>query len=137
MLSYRHAFHAGNHADVFKHLVLSLLVRALLHKDKPFFCLDTHAGAGRYALGSAMALKNREYETGISRLWNAADAPEAVREYLAAVRITNPGRDLRRYPGSPRIVRAFLRAGDRMSLCERHPGEFGGKQPGIAGVPFA
>jgi 23S rRNA (adenine2030-N6)-methyltransferase len=123
MLSYRHAFHAGIHADVFKHLVLTLLVRALLHKDKPFFYLDTHAGAGRYDLASEMARKNREYETGIARLWHESDPPEAVRDYLAAVRITNPGRELRRYPGSPRIVRPFLRPHDRMVLCELHPNE--------------
>ena len=123
MLSYRHAFHAGVHADVFKHLILSLLVRSLLHKDKPFFYLDTHAGAGRYNLGSEMARKNREYETGIGRLWNEASPPEAVRDYLAAVRAINPGRELRWYPGSPRIVRSFLRPRDRMVLCELHPNE--------------
>lgn len=121
MLSYRHAFHAGIHADVFKHLVLTLLVRSLLHKEKPFFYLDTHAGAGRYHLNSEMARKNREYESGISRLWNVENPPEAVREYLAAVRTTNPGDDLRVYPGSPRIVRPFLRERDRMALCELHP----------------
>jgi 23S rRNA (adenine2030-N6)-methyltransferase len=123
MLSYRHAFHAGNHADVFKHLVLTLLVRSLLHKDKPFFYLDTHAGAGRYNLNSEMARKNREYEGGIARLWNEPNPPEAVREYLAAVRTTNPGKELRWYPGSPRIVRHFLRPKDRMALCELHPTE--------------
>lgn len=123
MLSYRHAFHAGLHADVFKHLVLTLLVRALLAKEKPFFYLDTHAGPGRYHLGSDMALKNREFESGIARLWNLDGAPDAVRQYLAAVRVTNPGRELRWYPGSPRIVRPFLRARDRMTLCELHPTE--------------
>ena len=123
MLSYRHGFHAGLHADVFKHLVVSLAVRALLGKEKPFFYLDTHAGAGRYHLGSEMARKNREYETGIGRLWNEANPPPAVREYLALVRITNPGRELRWYPGSPRIVRPLLRPRDRMVLCERHPSE--------------
>jgi 23S rRNA (adenine2030-N6)-methyltransferase len=123
MLSYRHAFHAGNHADVFKHLVLTLTVRSLLHKEKPFFFLDTHAGAGRYKLDAEMARKNREYETGIGRLWHAANPPSAVAEYLAAVRTTNPGRDLRWYPGSPRIVRPFLREQDRMVLCELHPAE--------------
>jgi 23S rRNA (adenine2030-N6)-methyltransferase len=123
MLSYRHAFHAGIHADVFKHLVLSLLVRSLLGKDKPFFYLDTHAGAGRYNLNSEMARKTLEYETGIGRLWHEAEPPEAVREYLAAVRATNPGRELRWYPGSPRIVRPFLRPQDRMMLCELHPNE--------------
>ncbi|BBL73438.1 23S rRNA (adenine(2030)-N(6))-methyltransferase RlmJ [Methylomagnum ishizawai] len=123
MLSYRHAFHAGNHADVFKHLALCCLVRALLHKDKPFFYLDTHAGAGRYNLHAEMARKNREHETGISRLWDEPNPPAGVREYLDAVRATNPGRELRWYPGSPRIVRPWLRDPDRMALCELHPNE--------------
>ena len=123
MLSYRHAFHAGLHADVFKHLVLTLLVRALLNKEKPFFYLDTHAGAGRYNLNSEMAQKNREFETGIGRLWGEQHVPETVREYLAAVRTTNPGDRLHWYPGSPRIVRHFLRPKDRMILCELHPNE--------------
>lgn len=123
MLSYRHAFHAGNHADVFKHLVLSLLVHSLLRKEKAFFFLDTHAGAGRYPLKSEMALKNREFEGGIDRLWHAPRVPEAVSGYLDAVRTTNPGRELRWYPGSPRIARHFLRSQDRMVLCELHPRE--------------
>ena len=123
MLSYRHGFHAGHHADVFKHIVLTLLVRSLLHKEKPFFYLDTHAGAGRYPLQSAMARKNREYESGIVRLWGVEDAPGDVNEYLQAVRTTNPGDELQYYPGSPRIVRHFLRPKDRMVLCELHPNE--------------
>ncbi|HYE36717.1 23S rRNA (adenine(2030)-N(6))-methyltransferase RlmJ [Methylocaldum sp.] len=123
MLSYRHGFHAGNHADVFKHLVLTLLVRPLLNKEKPFFYLDTHAAAGRYDLGSAMARKNREYETGIGPLWKVKAAPEAVRDYFETVRAINSGDKLRFYPGSPRVVRHFLRPGDRMALSELHPNE--------------
>jgi len=123
MLSYRHAFHAGNHADVFKHLVLTLLVRALLKKEKPFFFLDTHAGAGRYRLDGEMASKHREYQSGISRLWNHDTPPEAVAAYLDAVRTTNPGRELRWYPGSPRLIRHALREQDRMVLCELHPND--------------
>lgn len=123
MLSYRHAFHAGIHADVFKHSILTLLVESLLQKDKPFFYLDTHAGPGRYHLDSAMARKNREYATGIGRLWQKDDPPGALRPYLDAVRAVNPGRQLRWYPGSPRIVRHFLRPHDRMFLHELHPTE--------------
>ncbi|CAI8886327.1 23S rRNA (adenine(2030)-N(6))-methyltransferase RlmJ [Methylocaldum szegediense] len=123
MLSYRHGFHAGNHADVFKHLVLTLLVCSLLRKEKPFFYLDTHAGAGRYDLGSAMARKNREYKTGIGLLWEVEDAPEAVQDYLETVRLLNPDGKLRFYPGSPRVVRHYLRSADRMLLCELHPNE--------------
>ena len=125
MLSYRHAYHAGNHADVFKHWVLTLLVRSLLNKDKPFFYLDTHAGAGRYHLSSEMARKNREFDTGIGRLWREPHLPEALRPYLDAVRVTNPGRDLQWYPGSPRMVRPHLRESDRMMLCELHPSDSG------------
>jgi 23S rRNA (adenine2030-N6)-methyltransferase len=120
MLSYRHGFHAGNFADVFKHVILSLLVRAQLRKDKPFCYLDTHAGAGRYELGSTMAQKNREFAGGISRLWRLAEVPEAVRVYLEAVQALNPAAELKTYPGSPRIVRHFLRPQDRMVLCELH-----------------
>lgn len=123
MLSYRHAFHAGNHADVFKHCVLGLVLRSLLRKDKPFVFIDTHAGAGRYRLDSDMAGKNREFESGIQRLWRLTDVPEAVQAYLAAVRTTNPGRELVWYPGSPRIARHFLRPQDRMALCELHPSD--------------
>jgi 23S rRNA (adenine2030-N6)-methyltransferase len=123
MLSYRHAFHAGHHADVFKHWVLSLLVRSLLNKDKPFFYLDTHSGAGRYRLDSAMAQKNREYATGIARLWGVEQVPEAIKDYMQVVRLLNPDDELRCYPGSPGIVRHFLRAFDRMFLCELHPTE--------------
>ncbi len=123
MLSYRHGFHAGNHADVFKHLVLTLLVRSLLNKEKPFFYLDTHSGAGSYNLESAMARKNREYETGITRLWGLEDVPDDVKEYLNIVQTVNPDHELRWYPGSPRIVRHYLRPKDRMILCELHPNE--------------
>lgn len=123
MLSYRHAFHAGNHADVLKHWVLSLIVRALLHKDKPFVFIDTHAGAGRYRLDSDWASQHREHETGIQRLWRSGNVPEALEPYLWAVRTTNPGRELLWYPGSPRIVRPFLRHQDRMVLCELHTSE--------------
>ena len=69
MLSYRHAFHAGNHADVLKHTVFVQLLRHLLQKDKPFWCIDTHAGAALHALDEGYALKNAEFESGISRLW--------------------------------------------------------------------
>ncbi|MGI9213478.1 MAG: 23S rRNA (adenine(2030)-N(6))-methyltransferase RlmJ [Methylococcaceae bacterium] len=123
MLSYRHGFHAGNHADVLKHVVLSLIVHALCAKDKPFFYLDTHSGAGRYDLESAVAQKNREYESGISRLLAHKPVHPVWEHYLAAVRAMNSGARLKIYPGSPRLVRQLIRPGDRMSLCERHPTE--------------
>lgn len=121
MLSYRHAFHAGNHADVFKHWVLVLLLEALRRKDKPFFVLDTHGGAGRYDLQAAMALKNAEFEGGVGRLWGSmADIP-SLAGYAKALQAGNPGGSLRWYPGSPRLIRHFLRTGDRLVATELHP----------------
>jgi 23S rRNA (adenine2030-N6)-methyltransferase len=118
MLSYRHLFHAGNFADVFKHALLTRLLIALSAKDKPFCYLDTHAGTGRYDLSHAWAQKAREYENGIARIWKAKDAPAALEPYLECVRELNPGRVLKLYPGSPLIARHFLRGTDRMVLAE-------------------
>ena len=118
MLAYRHLFHAGNFADVFKHALLAQLVLALGRKVKPFFCLDTHAGTGRYDLTHPWAQKNKEYHDGIARVWTRGDAPAALAPYLDAVRAENPDGKLRRYPGSPVIVRGLLRARDRMVLTE-------------------
>lgn len=118
MLSYRHLFHAGNFADVFKHALLARLLIALSAKDKPFLYLDTHAGIGRYDLTHAWAQKAREYEKGIARIWRSADAPALLLPYLEAVRACNPDGVLRFYPGSPIVARRLLRAGDRMVLIE-------------------
>ncbi|HRZ53800.1 MAG TPA: 23S rRNA (adenine(2030)-N(6))-methyltransferase RlmJ [Candidatus Contendobacter sp.] len=123
MLSYRHAFHAGNFADVFKHVLLVQLLRALHRKDKPFCVLDTHAGAGRYDLDSPPAQKNREFAGGIGRLWTQAGLSPELADYVAQVRAVNPGGPLQYYPGSPRLVRALLRPGDRLLLTELHPAE--------------
>jgi 23S rRNA (adenine2030-N6)-methyltransferase len=141
VLSYRHAFHAGNFADVFKHAVLALLVEALGQKPKPFFFLDTHAGAGRYDLASPRARSHPEFQDGIGRVWGrAAGAPPELAPYLEAVRALNPacsgGRaPLRFYPGSPRIARHLLRPGDRMALCELHPTDHGHLAAELAGDP--
>jgi 23S rRNA (adenine2030-N6)-methyltransferase len=124
---YRHAFHAGNFADVHKHIVLSIAVRSLLHTESPFCCLDSHAGAGRYDLHSTEALRNAEYQQGILRLWQQASIPAGVRPYLAAVRNANSPASAdtpRYYPGSPRILRHFMRSQDRMILTELHPDDF-------------
>ncbi len=124
MLSYRHAFHAGNHADVLKHLVLALTLDHLLEKaEKPLRYLDTHAGPGRVDLAGAMAAKNAEFETGIGRLWVAGDLPEPLARYRGLVRGLNPGGKLIRYPGSPAVARAVLgdKADARLDLCELHP----------------
>jgi 23S rRNA (adenine2030-N6)-methyltransferase len=120
MLSYRHAFHAGNHADVLKHLVLVQLTRYLAQKDKPFWYIDTHAGAGAYALDSGYAAKLSEYKDGIGRLWNRNDLPPAVAEYVDLVRRMNPDRRLQAYPGSPHFALWTLREQDRLRLFELH-----------------
>jgi 23S rRNA (adenine2030-N6)-methyltransferase len=118
MLSYRHLFHAGNFADVFKHALLVRLLIAIAAKDKPYLYLDTHAGIGRYDLGHTWAQKAREYENGIARVWQARDAPVELERYLEIVRSVNPDGKLRFYPGSPLIARHFTRACDRMVIVE-------------------
>lgn len=123
MLSYRHAFHAGNHADVLKHTVLVHLLRYLTQKDKPLWFIDTHAGAAAYALDQGYAAKNAEYETGIGRLWARADLPQPLTDYVAQVRALNPDGVLRRYPGSPQLAVQLLRKQDRLRLFELHSTE--------------
>lgn len=118
MLAYRHLFHAGNFADVFKHALLARLLLALGRKDKAFAYLDTHAGIGRYDLSHPWAQKNAEWKEGIGRLWGRKDMPEALAPYLDAVRAENPDGRLRFYPGSPRVARRLLRPVDRMVLTE-------------------
>ncbi|MGE5491889.1 MAG: 23S rRNA (adenine(2030)-N(6))-methyltransferase RlmJ [Actinomycetota bacterium] len=120
MLSYRHAFHAGNHADVLKHLVLVQIARHLGQKDAPFWYVDTHAGAGRYALEGAHAAKLAEFQTGIGKLWLRRDLPPAVAEYVELVQALNPDGKLRHYPGSPWFAWKTLRPQDRLRLFELH-----------------
>ncbi len=120
MLSYRHAFHAGNHADVLKHLLLIQLSRYMGQKDKPFWIIDTHAGAGLYSLDSGYATQLKEYESGIGRLWQREDLPPALAEYVSLVHAVNPGGALHFYPGSPWLALQTLRAQDRLRLFELH-----------------
>jgi 23S rRNA (adenine2030-N6)-methyltransferase len=124
MLSYRHSYHAGNHADVLKHAVLALLVEALKKKDTPFAYLETHAGAGRYDLRSEQAQKTGEFHAGIARLWDATPVPDALSPYLDAVHALNPEGQLLFYPGSPRVARHLIRPQDRMVLMELHTNEY-------------
>jgi len=121
MLSYRHAFHAGNHADVLKHFIEVQLLRYLAQKDKPFWYIDTHAGAGCYALDSGYATQNAEYESGIARLWEREDLPEPLADYVALVKRINPDGQMKLYPGSPLVASELLRDGDKMRLFELHP----------------
>jgi 23S rRNA (adenine2030-N6)-methyltransferase len=121
MLAYRHAFHAGNHADVLKHITLMLVLRYMNQKDKPYRMIDTHAGAGGYSLEGQYAQKKGEYLQGVARLWSRDDLPEAVADYMALVRQFNPDGMLEQYPGSPAIAQMMLRSQDQLRLFERHP----------------
>jgi 23S rRNA (adenine2030-N6)-methyltransferase len=123
MLSYRHAFHAGNHADVLKHFVEVQLLRYLVRKDKPFWYIDTHAGAACYELDRGYAAQNAEYEGGIARLWQRDDLPAPLAEYVALVRQFNPDGQLKFYPGSPLLALQLLREQDRLRLFELHPSD--------------
>lgn len=124
MLSYRHGFHAGNFADVLKHTVLVHILEHMKLKDKPVRIIDTHAGAGVYKLNSTQAQKNREFDTGIGRLWPLTQVPAAVQQYLENVRECNEKRQLQLYPGSPLLMQKLMRAQDRLFLHELHPSDF-------------
>ena len=123
MLSYRHGFHAGNHADVLKHVVLVQVLKHLLRKDKPVWVIDTHAGAGAYSLEAGYAARNAEFANGVGRLWQRHDLPAPVREYLQQVRAMNPDGVLRHYPGSPQIALQMMRPNDRLRCFELHTTE--------------
>ncbi|ERM63169.1 hypothetical protein P781_00890 [Vibrio mimicus CAIM 1883] len=124
MLSYRHSFHAGNHADVLKHIVQSLILNSLQQKEKPFVYHDTHSGVGRYDLTHEWSEKTGEYKQGIARVWQQDNIPADLDSYLDAIRQLNQGETLRYYPGSPRVARAHLREQDRMVLTELHPSDY-------------
>ncbi|HSP00649.1 MAG TPA: 23S rRNA (adenine(2030)-N(6))-methyltransferase RlmJ [Thioalkalivibrio sp.] len=122
-MNYRHAFHAGNHADVLKHIVLLALVDALKQKEAPFFALDTHAGRGRYLLGATESRKTGEADAGILKLMGQPTMPEVVERYLRAVEANNPVGALVAYPGSPLLIAQAMRAQDRLAACELQPDE--------------
>ena len=123
MLSYRHAFHAGNHADLFKHAVFVALLKHLLKKDKAFWCVDTHAGAAQYSLMGDWAKKNAEFESGISRIWEKKLLPPLLADYLEQVRAFNHTDELRYYPGSPQLAVQLMRKKDTLRLFELHSTE--------------
>jgi 23S rRNA (adenine2030-N6)-methyltransferase len=122
-MNYRHAYHAGNFADVIKHAALALVLEHLRKKETPFCVVDTHAGIGCYDLKSGEAEKTGEFEDGIFRLLSSGTPlPPSLDGYLAAVRSVNPDwPKLRFYPGSPSIARTLLRPNDRLALVELHP----------------
>ncbi|MCL6270376.1 23S rRNA (adenine(2030)-N(6))-methyltransferase RlmJ [Sansalvadorimonas sp. 2012CJ34-2] len=124
MLSYRHGFHAGNHADVLKHLVQSLVIEYLTRKDKPIRYIDTHSATGGYSLEDDFAKKTAEWKEGIGKIWQKPDLPEALSDYLEAVsKFNNNNQKLKLYPGSPSIAANLLREQDRLSLFELHPAD--------------
>lgn len=129
MLSYRHAFHAGNHADVLKHFVLMQTLAYYAQKDKPFWYIDTHAGAGMYSLDAGYAAQNAEYETGIAKLWQANDLPAELANYVGYIKSLNQPSNpktakLHLYPGSPICAKTLMREDDKMRLFELHPNDF-------------
>lgn len=124
MLSYRHSFHAGNYADVLKHIVQLLILEALQQKEKGFLYLDTHAGAGLYSLQSFEAEKTAEFTEGIGYLWERDDLPEIISHYLQQVKLVNPKDKLNFYPGSPLLAANLLRPQDHAILTELHPSDY-------------
>ena len=124
MLSYRHAFHAGNFADVLKHSALTLVLEYMTRKDKGFYYIDSHSGAGMYQLEDDYAKKTGEYKDGIAKLINNNDLPEALQPYIDLVKDINQAEqsdELALYPGSPGIARQFTRRQDSAHLFELHP----------------
>jgi 23S rRNA (adenine2030-N6)-methyltransferase len=120
-MNYRHIYHAGNFADVFKHVVIVALTQALLRKDTGFCFLDTHAGIGMYDLTDPAAKKSNEAEGGIRKIMAAENPPQLIQDYLGCVEEFNPySNSIRYYPGSPQVVRQLLRSQDRMVLTELH-----------------
>lgn len=125
MLSYQHSYHAGNFADVIKHLILTNILVYLSRKDKPFFYYESHAGRGIYDLASDAAQKTRESDLGVGLLWkNISILPEVFNDYVALIKSYNSETELRYYPGSPALAIKLTRAIDRLYFNELHPQEY-------------
>lgn len=120
-MNYRHSYHAGNHADIFKHAVLLRMATLMQRKETPYCYLDSHAGTALYDLEGEAAGKTGEYRDGIARLWDRDDLPEMLADLRNAVARHNPDGVLRYYPGSPQLIGDSLREQDRMILSELHP----------------
>lgn len=133
MLSYRHAFHAGNHADIFKHSVLSLIVRYITKKPKPFSYIDSHAGAGIYNLESNESRKTGEAANGIEHILSLSDIPELLLPYVEICKSLHETN--RTYPGSPEIVRTLSRNEDQLTLMELHSAEIENLKDNMGGDP--
>ncbi|WP_426012919.1 23S rRNA (adenine(2030)-N(6))-methyltransferase RlmJ [Caulobacter sp. DWR2-3-1b2] len=136
-MNYRHAFHAGNFADLQKHAILLALLAALTAKDGPLSVIDTHAGAGAYDLGGEMALRSGEAAAGIGRLLAMKNVPAVLAPLVAAVKALNGGGDGSLYPGSPLLIAGGLRRTDRYTACELRPDEFDSLRRTVKPYAFA
>ena len=134
-MNYRHAFHAGNHADVLKHVVLLALCDALTAKPAACFALDTHGGRGLYKLDGEAAQKTGEAQDGIARLLAEAPRQPAIQRYLAAIKACRQQQGTHAYPGSPWLLAHALREQDRITACELHPEEANVLRDNFAGDP--
>lgn len=121
MLSYRHAYHAGSHADILKHLVLTLCLEHMNAKEKAYTVIDTHAGAGLYPLDTPQARQTGEYAEGIGRLWALTDLPPPLTRLMMVLGALNDTGRLQRYPGSPWVAAHLARPQDRLRFAELHP----------------
>lgn len=135
MYAYRHAFHAGNHADVMKHMMLVAAMDLMQQKDAPLLVVDTHAGAGLYALNSPLVRDKAEWPSGIGKLWGKDDLPEALKRYIDLVRTVNKSGRLSHYPGSALLIQKLLRTEDRLRAFEMHPSDIGPLQLCLKGAP--
>ncbi|TLS77262.1 23S rRNA (adenine(2030)-N(6))-methyltransferase RlmJ [Mariprofundus erugo] len=133
MLSYQHSYHAGNHADALKHIVLGDLVAAMMLKEAPLFLFDAFASRGIYNLDSAEALKNREFDSGIGKLWplRHGHLPEGVSRWFNIIEGENSDGSFTRLPGSTALLAAMLRDTDRLAACDLHPQEFDALREGF------
>jgi 23S rRNA (adenine2030-N6)-methyltransferase len=136
-MNYRHAFHAGNFADLQKHAIVLALLKALTAEDAPLSVIDTHGGAGAYDLGGDMALRSGEAAAGIGRLLAADDVPAVFASLVAAVKALNGGGEGSLYPGSPLLVAGALRKTDRYTACELRPDDFDSLRRTLAPYAFA
>jgi len=126
MLSYQHSYHAGNHADVLKHIILGDLIAGMQKKASPIFLFDAFASRGIYDLTSPEALKNREFNTGIGQLWHLRQGviPEGVARWFRLIECENTNDNFQNLPGSTALFASMLRETDRLAACDLHPQEF-------------
>jgi len=128
MLSYQHSYHAGNHADVLKHIILGDVLTGMFNKEAPLFLFDAFASRGIYDLSSDEALKNREFDTGIGKLWALRHHknPQGVERWFKLIASENVDGNFTRFPGSTAMLHSMTRDNDRLAACDLHPQEFEG-----------